>query len=233
MPVVKALHASAMRQSAIVMDLSDLERQAADLVANARKQAADIVAQARAEAQAQTAAIKEEARQAGHVEGHQAGFQEGHQAGHDEALVQTKQGLQDLVARWSNTLGQLQNNMPTHMADARIDLVRLSLAIAIRITHQEALENKAVVRSNVERALALVAAGRTVAIQVHPDELAVMEGYLPELVANFRTVAAIELQPDATLTPGGCILRFGAGQIDATLETQAQRIADELLSKQE
>ena len=38
--------------------------------------------------------------------------------------------------------------------------------------------------------------------------------------------------PDDAVTPGGCLLRFGTGQIDARIETQLDRIAQELLGEQ-
>ena len=230
MPLVKAQHKSLpARQSAIVMDLADLEQQASQMLARAQRQAQDILAAARAEAQKDGQQIREQARQAGHQEGYDAGFQEGQTKGHDEAQAQAGAGFNTLVARWSATLEKIEANLPMHLADVRVDLVKLTLAIAAKVTRQEALRNSAVVQANVEEALALVTAGRSVVVQIHPDELSVLEGYLPQLVERFRSINGIELKADPAIEPGGCLLAFGSGQIDARLETQIQRIADELV----
>lgn len=215
------------------MDLSDLEQQAGRIVAEAHAQAAQILSEAREQAQAEAAAIREQARTAGHQEGYAAGHAEGQQQGHDEAVAAAADGLAQLVARWENTLLQLQAGVPTHMADIRCDLLKLALAIAARVCRREALRSTEVVRANVEGALELVAAGRTVTVCVHPDELTVLEGYVPELVAKMRTLAGIELAGDAAITPGGCVLRYGSGVLDATLETQIARIAAELVPEGE
>ena len=233
MPVMKSHHSPHLRQTAIVMDLSDLETQAAAIVADAKAQAAQILATARAQGTQQSDAIREIARQTGHDEGFAAGHAEGVKQGHDEAVAQTQAGLNELTARWSKTLDLLQQNLPTHLADARLDLVRLSIAIATRITHQEALRNTGVIESTLDDALKLVTGGRSVSLHIHPDEVPAIEAYLPGLLAKLRSIPEIQLAPDDAITPGGCTIHYGSGQIDATLETQIKRIADELLTKQD
>ena len=230
MPLVKAHHQSLpARQSAIVMDLADLEQQASKMIELAQRQAQEILAAARAEAEREGVELREQARQTGQREGYEAGFQAGQAKGHEEAVAQAGEGFAALVARWSATLEKLEANLPMHLADVRVDLVKLALAIAAKVTRQEALRNTGVMHTNVQEALALVTAGRSVVVQIHPDEMAVLEGYLPQLVERFRSISGIELKADAGIEPGGCVLAFGSGEIDARLETQIQRIADELV----
>lgn len=154
----------------------------------------------------------------------------GHQAGHDEAVKNVTQALKELSTRWGQMLEIIEQNLPAHVADAKGDLIRLALAIAAKVTRQEPLNNRKVAQDTVAAALALVGAGRTVALHVHPDELALIEAYLPEILAKLRTVKGVELKADETVTQGGCLARFGAGEVDARIETQIQRIADELLA---
>ena len=130
--------------------------------------------------------------------------------------------------------------MPAHLADARTDLVRLALHIATRITHQEALLHRQVAPAVVEETLRLVAGGtgapgtgRRVTLHAHPQELAALHEFVPELLATIRSIEDVQIVSDDSLSPGGCVVRYGAGQIDATLETQLRRIADELLAEPE
>ena len=233
MPVVKAQKPGVMRQSAIVMDLSDLEQEGAKIVAEAQRQAQQIVEQARVQAQREGEEIRTQSRQEGQTEGYRQGFEQGQKTGHDETVVKAQTRLDQLADAWIVTLQEFQQNMPTHMAQVKTDLVRLALAIAQRVTRQEALANRRVTENNVAAALALVSAGRSVTLHVHPDEAQAIETYLPRLLAELRGVSHVEIAAADNITPGGCLLRFGTGQIDATLETQVQRIADELLMGQE
>ncbi len=229
MPVMKAQSPRRIRESPIVMDLADLEHCAAEIVSRARQEAERIVAGAKAAAQRETLQIREQARQAGHQEGLQAGLAEGRQQGHDEALAGVAAQLKDLVARWTQTLDLLQQHMPEHVADARMDLVQLALTIARRVARQEALRNRQVAAAVVEDALRTAGAARRVALRVNPVEVDVLEKYLPEVLAKLRSIEEVELTPDDAVSPGGCVLRFGAGQIDARIETQLDRIAAEIL----
>jgi flagellar assembly protein FliH len=234
MPLLKAHHAQGkLRESPIVMDLSDLEKQAGQIVAQARAQAERIVVEARAAAQRETVQIREEARAAGHAEGLQAGLAEGRQQGHDEAAAGAQAQLQELVGRWSQTLDLLQGHMPIHVADARTDLIRLALGIAARVTRQEALRNRQITPVLAEETLRMIGAARLVALHVSPQEMELLEAYLPDLLARLRSIESVQLTPDESVGPAGCVVRFGAGEIDARLETQLDRIAQELLGKED
>jgi flagellar assembly protein FliH len=230
---MKAQHRTGRRESAIVMDLSDLEREAADIVARAQAEAARIMAEGKAAAQRETTLIREQAQAAGHQEGLEAGLAEGRKLGHDEALAAVSTQLSDLMTRWSQTLDLLHQHMPEHVADARMDLVALAVAIARRVTHQEAKVNPQVTAAVVEETLRTAGAARRVALSINPAEADMMAEYLPGLLSKLRSIEEVELTEDEGISPGGCVLRFGSGKIDARIETQLDRIAEELLGQKD
>ncbi len=212
------------------MDLSDLEHEASRILMEARAEASELIAAARASAADEAPKIREVAQKSGHEEGVQAGLEEGRAAGHAEATAQYAQALLDLTTRWSQTLDLLHQSMPAHAADAKTDLIRLALAIANRITHQQPARNPEVAKAIVEETLRMVGSARAVVLLANPAEVDMLQTYLPELLAKIRTIESVQLTPDKTISTGGCIVRFGAGQIDAQLETQIKRITDELLA---
>ena len=232
MPLMKAQTQSRVRQSAIVMDLSDLEQEAGAIIINARAEAARIVAEAKTAAERESVGIREQAKKAGHQEGFKAGNEEGRKAGHDAAVAATAEKLNALMERWTRTLDILHQHMPAHVADAKTDLVRLSLAIAQRVTRQEGLRDRKVAQATVEETLQLIGAARKVVMHVHPEELAAASkpATLPQLLAKVRTIESVEFTADESVGPGGCEARFGARQDDARLETQMERIFNELLA---
>jgi flagellar assembly protein FliH len=231
MPLMKAKSNQRMRESSIVMDLTDLEHEASQLLTRARNEATRIVAEAKAIAERDAIKIREDARILGQAAGLKAGIEEGRTTGHAESTKQYAQALLELTTRWSQTLDLLHQSMPAHAADAKTDLVRLALAIADRVTHQHALLDRKVAEATVEETLKMMGAARTVILLVNPAEIETLENFLPDLLAKIRSIDSIELTADDSITPGGCTVRFGAGQIDARIETQIQRIADELLAE--
>jgi flagellar assembly protein FliH len=233
MPVMKAQQSPSMRETAIVMDLSDLEREARQIVAGARAEATRLMTDGRAAAEREAQKIRETARAAGQKEGFDAGLAQGKKQGHDEAVAAVSAQLKDLTARWSQTLELLQQHMPTHIADAKTDVVKLALKIAQRVTHQEALRNRNVAAAVVEEALRAVGAGRQIAVHAHPSDVDALEQYLPDLLTSLKSIEEIHLQPDESAGVGGCFLRFGGGEIDARLDTQITRIAHELIGEDE
>jgi flagellar biosynthesis/type III secretory pathway protein FliH len=229
MPIMKAQQSQRTRDSAIVMDLADLERQAGDVITRAREHAARLMTEGRAAAERESLRLRDAARHAGHAEGLEAGLAEGRQKGHDEAVAATAAQLKELAARWSQALEIFHQNMPAHLADAKTDLLRLALAVAGRVTRQEALRNRNVAPAVVEESLRMLAAARRVAVHVNPVETELLQRYLPELLAKLQSIEDARLTPDAEIPPGGCVLRFGEGEVDARVETQLQRISEELL----
>ena len=233
MPVMKAQQYCPGRESAIVMDLSDLEREAGQIVAHARAEAVRLMTEGRAAAERESHRIREAARDAGFKEGLEAGKVQGKQEGHDEAVAAVTVQLKDLTARWSQSLELLHQHMPTHIADTRTDIVKLALKIAERNTHQTALLNRQIAPAILEEALGMVAAARLVNVHANPIEIESLNKYLPDLLAKLRSIEQVKINADASITPGGSILRFGSGEVDARLETQIKRVADELLADQE
>jgi flagellar biosynthesis/type III secretory pathway protein FliH len=64
---------------------------------------------------------------------------------------------------------------------------------------------------------------------IHPNQDALVRDVLPDICATLQQVDAVTLTLDATITPGGCLVRTRGGAIDATIETQIDRIIDELI----
>ena len=93
--------------------------------------------------------------------------------------------------------------------------------------------NRQVAPKLVDEALRMIGAARIVAVHVHTMELDLLENYLPDLLGALRSIESVQLTPDDTVGPGGAVLRFGAGMIDATLEGQLGRIAEELIGPEE
>ena len=105
-----------------------------------------------------------------------------------------------------------------------IMLACLSLA-ACSVSGESARYKSQAEQSAVEGHLAEAVLTYRQALISHPKD--------PELLSKLRSIEEVELTEDEEISPGGCVLRFGSGQIDARIETQLDRIAEELLGQKD
>ena len=69
----------------------------------------------------------------------------------------------------------------------------------------------------------LVLSAHDASVCIHPVDRPMLENALPDLLKELATLEHIELVDDEAITPGGCVVAFGQGRIDATIERQLQR----------
>jgi flagellar assembly protein FliH len=114
-------------------------------------------------------------------------------------------------------------------AESKTAVIRLAIAIAERVTKRLGVLDHEVAVANVDEALRLVVHTADVRIAVHPTQRATLADVLPRIQAKWPALKHVELVEDAAITPGGCRIYSGGGEVDADLELQLARIAEELV----
>lgn len=104
------------------------------------------------------------------------------------------------------------------------DLVKLALAVAARIVKSEVVLNRPVAAENLRHAIGLVASRRELQVLLHPDDLACVEEFLPELRREFADLRKISLEGLASVERGGVIVQTREGSVDATIDAQLEQI---------
>lgn len=228
----------------------DLAREAQETVATARRQAEDLVAAATAEADslrraAQVEAqalrelvrrdvdgIRESARQEGLRTGHAEGLRIGMEKGRAQALAAAQREFAQSQAHLASALRTgietINRGQAEWQAVARRDLAELALAIARRVARHVGQREREVVLANLEEAIRLVGARSDVTIAVNPldaEAARVFAQSLLDLQEHWEHVKVVE---ESEISPGGCRVQWGSGSVDATLETQLDRIELEL-----
>ena len=213
--------------------MRDIETAARMILLRARRQAEQVLA----EAQTEAAAIKKQAHAdalaEGKREGLARGLDEGRKQGRDESLKEQRESLAGLVGALADATGQLDASRVALEAEAKQAVVRLALAIAERVTKRQGALDPQVALANVDEALKLVVSAADVRIAVHPSHKVALADVLPRLQAQWPNLRHVEIVADATLTPGGCRLYTGGGQVDGDLQLQLDRIAAELVPASE
>jgi flagellar assembly protein FliH len=213
--------------------MKDIEAQAQAILLRAKNQAAKILVQAQRMAEE----LQKQSQERGLIEGRQQGFDEGNKSGHESgqqlALGEHRQSLSELIAALSLAATELNESRRMLETEASTDVLRLSVAIARKVTKQLALDGPSVVSANVREAMKLAVHASDVRIAVHPSQRQTLLTVLPELQSQWPALEHVSLIEDESLTPGGCRIFTAGGQVDADLENQIDRIAAELIPKKE
>ena len=195
----------------VPLNLGDLARQGERIRELAQAEAAAILRKAQAERERLIASAREEGLQKGIKEGHAQGLEQGRAEGHAAALVEHRAKLDAIEKAWAQSLEQF---VATHRRTSAVDPL-------------------AVVRQ-VESVLGLVARPTRLLVSINPlDDAAVREA-MPTLLKRFPMAEDVELVIDDSVEAGGCIARTaGGGWLDASVETQLDRLASSIVTREE
>jgi len=229
MPLLKSQLAPPAMKEAVVLDLGDLGAQAEKIREQAKREAEAILADARQEAERLAAASEAAATERGHAEGLARGLEEGRVQGKQEALAQSQEQLASLTAAWTATADGWQQQRTAMQRDAREAVLDFALRVAEKVVHRVVELDGETASRQVAAALESVLANHDVSIRIHPDDRATVEDALPKLVVHLGEQTNVTLTDDPAVGRGGCVLSSGAGEVDATIETQLTRIAELIL----
>lgn len=238
MPLIKSNVADHLARSAIVLDLGDLQRQGALLIKQARDQAEAELAQARAGRARILAGASDQGRAEGFAKGLEEGRRKGVEDAYQAALNEHRQKLETLEANWSSVLAEFAAQREVLIQQATEDVVALALAIARRVIKRSIECDPNIVVDQVAAALAVVTRPTEVQIAVHPDDRPLVADALPGLLAALPMIRHAEVIEDKKAQRAGCVVRtrgdrvmndVGGGEIDASIQTQIDRIVELLV----
>ncbi len=229
MALIKKTTAGSLHKGASVFNLGDLTRESKHVLREAKERAQQIMQQAEQEAATLVASATDRGFAEGKDRGLAQGREEGRKAGRAEAIGEFTPQLADLQVAFTAAFEQWEADRNSMLLAAREDVLRLALAVAEKVTHRIIQTDSTVIGDQLAEALALLVAPRAVTVAVAPQDRALVESMLPELIDKINTCTHAAIRDDPSVTRGGCVISTGAGRIDATIERQIQRIVDTLL----
>lgn len=162
----------------------------------------------------------DEARQMAYAEGFAHGRLAGAKETQDALEAPLKQQTQEQAQRLAlllqhsqGHLSQLNDLLAQQVLDLACDLARQ----VVRRELQQPLEP---LKAVVQEALAMAVQDHLPAtLRLHPQDLALLQNDLASALAEHN----IRLQPDPSLTPGGCVVENAQGAVDGTVEKRWAR----------
>jgi flagellar assembly protein FliH len=106
---------------------------------------------------------------------------------------------------------------------ARSDALEIGFQVARRIVEAELQTSPETLFALVRSALKRAGDSRKIVVRLHPDDARIMDAAAAS--GDLAVAAAgVEVQPDATLEPGDCLVDTDFGQIDGRLRTRLEEL---------
>jgi len=186
-------------------------------------------AKLKAQAEAEDRVKDQSARQAGHAAGYAEGFAQGHAQATLEGQKQIAQYIENqgqAAAQQFLTLMQSARDQLAASEQAMAQgVLELACALARQVLRHELSSNPNAVQSVLRESLAMLSAdGKVATVRLHP---AAVEVFTPELQRSFANLE-LTLLPDASLSPGSCMVESAGSVIDGSVERRWQRVVASL-----
>lgn len=137
-----------------------------------------------------------------------------------EKLVEPQcEQLHQVMAAVQNAWNQFRGNVENVV-------VTLSLAAAERVVKKEVKNDDRIILNQIREGLKRITGAEHLKLRLHQDDEKIVRKSRTELIANVDSVRDIVVEPDESVSRGGCILESESGSVDATIETQTKRMAD-------
>lgn len=216
-------------ESHVVFNYNDIAAEAESLMQAARDEAQTLIAQAHQQAEV----IHQDARRQGHAQGLAEGKTEGQKQGCEQALQEARQEFetksQEAMNNLQSVLQEFDQAKHAILWRAEQDTVALAVAIAKKVIKKASLISNDVTAENIKSALSFVAKTTDVTVQVHPHDATCLKELLDRDGDVYGQYQSIHVDEIESIERGGCVVMTPGGQIDARLEVQIERLAEELL----
>lgn len=214
---------------AVVMHLGDLRERAAAVEREAAQQAASIMADASTKRAGMLEGAKEQGYREGLAKGIAEGRAKGEAEGHAAALAASRTRLAEIEARWMAGAAEFEVARERMLSEARQDLLWLAIQIAERVIKSRIETDPKVAAAQLEAVLGMIMRPSNLTIAINPDDEGVLREAMPSMVSRFAAAQHMELVREPSLPRGSCVARTTGGEIDASIWSQLDRVAETLL----
>ncbi len=161
------------------------------------------------------ARMHDEAREAGYA----AGLDEGRQAGEEAARGAFMKAAEQVGALVQNIEGAMAE-LDQHVAD---QVLALAIELAGQMARTAMRADGTYLLPIIREAISLLPLHHAqVHILLHPDDASNVREHMGEYLSQ----QGVRLIDDPTITPGGCKVRAGSSEVDATTEARWKRVLE-------
>lgn len=157
----------------------------------------------------------------------QASFERGRQEGERSLGAQLVQQRAEVMELQTGVLNALRNTVPGVVRECEQTLVAIALEAAHRLISGLPVSAE-MIEAAVKEACAQVEDSSELHIQLHADDLALLQKINSPLLLPQGGREALHFHSSTHVTPGGCIVQTRFGVIDARRETKIEALKNTL-----
>ena len=161
------------------------------------------------------------------AEREKAAYERGHQEGEAALREQLISQRNEMASLLNGVIDSLQKTVPLLVQETESALIQLALESAQKIVAGLPVNPK-MVEAVVREALQQVEDTAEVVIQLHPEDLALLQKHKSDVLKPPPNSKPLQFSSSADVTRGGCLLRTRFGIIDARRETKLDQLREAL-----
>lgn len=213
----------------VAFNFEDLRRQCDEYIAQTRRQAEQILEHARTESEVLRRQTFDDAAASGRQAGLKSAEEQIRTQAEQLSDAKLADQLRTLLPALQSAAEQLRQERERWLAHWETAAIRLSVAIAGKLLRHELEVRPGTAVEMITEALRLAAGNPQLRVRLHPDDLTLLGSHAEQIVRQLSACAEAHVDGDPSLSRGDCLVETKHGAIDARLETQLQRITNELL----
>lgn len=144
----------------------------------------------------------------------------------DAEIERTRRLVQAMLSGFAQQRRELLDELLPYV-------VRIAVEVARRIVRRELTSDPGMVTRTVQAALEQMLSASQIVVRVHPLDAQVLQAQIGSIADAPDQAEAIEIVPDGSIDPGGCVVESERGIIDARLRTQFEQMQAQLLQELE
>ena len=156
--------------------------------------------------------LRRNEQERGYEEGYAAGYREGRSIA-DSIIAEAEEIRSYLDMRRSNLCQELEEQV-----------VDLLVSAARKVIGQELIQNKDMIYSLIRQALEKCAFRNKITIKVSPEDYDYVAANKNRIYNLVEGLSEFEIQPDASLSQGGCLVETPSGEINSSVEVQLKEM---------
>ncbi|WP_425618300.1 FliH/SctL family protein [Anatilimnocola sp. NA78] len=147
-----------------------------------------------------------------------------------EATLKTRidQQLQALTPTIQNAVQQIQQSRQVWLKHWEDHALRLSLGIAERVIRRQIQLQPEITLDLVKEGLELAVGHEHITVRLNPADHAALGDRVLKISQHLARLGQVQVVSDPQVTSGGCRIDTEFGNVDQRIETQLDRIAQEL-----
>jgi flagellar assembly protein FliH len=162
-----------------------------------------------------------------------AGYQAGYAEGMEQARIAAFAEVESTIAALRGAEAGLAHRIEELDGEAGPAAAALAIEIAARVLRAEVSVRPERVLDVVRGAMRRAVDRERLMVRVNPDDLAICREAAPDLLQNTGGIGRLDFFDDQRVTRGSCILETNSGDVDATFESQLERIHEALFAPPE